>query len=74
MIGGVYLKFLIQKVRRNRKIMSGIGRRLEFLFGSRPNAGFTHDSGNTIFPAPDAVIDKIPMNSGCTVYTVACCM
>jgi hypothetical protein len=40
----------------------GIGRRLEFLFGSRPDASFTHDSGNTVFPAPNAVIDKILMN------------
>ena len=47
--------------------MSGMGRCFEFFFGSRTDAGFTHDPGHTVSPAPDAVIDKIPMDSGCTV-------
>jgi hypothetical protein len=49
----------------------GIGRGFEFLFGSRPNAGFPHYPGHTVFPAPNAVIDKVPMDFGSTVYTVA---
>jgi hypothetical protein len=54
--------------------MPGIGRCLEFLFGSRPYTGFTHDSGDTVFPAPNAVIDEILMNFRCPVYAVACSM
>ena len=57
MIRSVYLKFLIQKIRRNRKIMPGVGCCFEFLFGSRTNAGFTHDSGHTVFAALNPVID-----------------
>jgi hypothetical protein len=61
-IRGIHVKVLIQKVWCYREVVPGIGRRLEFLFGSRPDASFTHDSGNTVFPAPNAVIDKILMN------------
>jgi hypothetical protein len=74
MIRSINGKVLIQKVWRYRKVMPGIGRCLEFLFGSRPYASLTHDPGNTVFPAPNAVIDKVLMNFGCSVYAVACSM
>jgi hypothetical protein len=73
-IRSIHGKVLIQQVWRYRKVMSGIGCCLEFLFGSRPYAGLTHDSGDTVFPAPNPVIDKILMNFRCPIYTVACSM
>jgi hypothetical protein len=69
-IGSGHFEFLVQKIRRYRKIVLGIGRGFEFLFDSRPNAGFPHYPGHTVFPAPNAVIDKVPMDFGSTVYTV----
>jgi hypothetical protein len=51
--------------------MFGIGRRFEFLFCPGPDASLVHDSGNTVFPAADTVIDKIPMDFHGSVYAVA---
>jgi hypothetical protein len=52
----------------------GIRRRFEFIFGSRPDAGFTHYSSNTVFAAPDVVIAKILMNPWGAIYAMACSM
>jgi len=51
--------------------MFGIGCRFEFLFCPGPDASLVHDSGNTVFPAANAVIGKIPMNFYRPVYSMA---
>ena len=55
---------LVQQVWRYLQVVPGVDRRFEFLFGPRPDTGFTHDSGDTVFTASHAIIDKIPVNLG----------
>lgn len=51
--------------------MPRMGCCLKFLFRSRTDAGFSHNSGNTIFPDLNAFISKIAMDPGHPVYPVA---
>jgi hypothetical protein len=42
--------------------MPGVGGRFEFLLGTSPDTGFTHNPGNAVLAATDALIGKIPVN------------
>jgi hypothetical protein len=47
---------------------------LNFPFGSGSDASFTHDSGNAVFTALYAVVNKILVDLRCSVYAMAGCM